>query len=158
MHIPHQPAPYLTPRSDTVMKSRQKNICIDPGDQSEKAYLLMTTSAGTRMQSQRRKRMMQGVEDPAQEHQFPWDSKIYSVPMGKTMTLQVKRSTALLQAKRTYMLRRRSFLIFIFVLFHSMRWCINLLARVLYNNKRYRPRYISSDSNPHLIPEFTTAV
>ena len=121
MHIPYQLTPYLTPRSDVVMKSRRRNICIDPGDQSETAYLLMTTSAGTRTRSQRRKQTMWGVEDPAQEHQFPQDHKIYSVPMGKTTTLQVERSMALLQAERAYMLRRRSFLIFIFVLFHSMR-------------------------------------
>ena len=75
MHIPYQPAPYLTPRSDAVMKSRRRDICIDPGDQSETAYLLMMTSAGTRMQSQRWKWVMWGVEDPAQEHRFPWDHK-----------------------------------------------------------------------------------
>ena len=47
--------------------------CIDPGDRSETAYLPMTTSGGTRMQSQKQKRMVQGAEDPGQEHQFSWD-------------------------------------------------------------------------------------
>ena len=64
-HIPYQPAPYLTPRSDVVMTSRQRNICIDPGDQSEMVYLTMMTSAGTRTRSQRWKWVMWGVEDPA---------------------------------------------------------------------------------------------
>ena len=79
-HIPYQLTPYLTPRSDAVMKSRRRNIHIDPGNQSEMAYLLMMTSAGTRTWSQRRKRMMQGVEDPAQEHQFPRDHKYTLFP------------------------------------------------------------------------------
>ena len=39
----------------------------------------------------------------------PTGSQIYSVPMGKTTTLQVERSTALLQAKCAYILHRRSF-------------------------------------------------
>ena len=50
----------------------------------------------------------------------PMGSQIYSVPMGKMMTLQVERLTALLQAEHAYILCRRSFFIFIFVLFHSM--------------------------------------
>ena len=47
---------------------------------------------------------------------------------------------------------QEKFSISIFVLFHFMYWCINLLAGALYDNKRYRPRYTSPDNNPHLIP------
>ena len=62
------------------MKSWQRDICIDPSDQSETAYLPMSTSAGTRTWSQRQKQAMWGVEDPAQEHRFPQDHKYTLFP------------------------------------------------------------------------------
>ena len=50
-----------------------------------------------------------GSKRPCTGTLVPTGSQIHSVPMGKTMTLQVRRSMALLQAKRTYILHRRSF-------------------------------------------------
>ena len=157
-HIQYQLAPYLTPRSGAVMKSRWRNICIDPGDQSETAYLLMMTSAGTRMRSQRQKWTMRGVEDPAQEHQFPWDHKYTLFPWERWRPYRLR--------DRQHYSRPSMHTCWIGEVFSSLFLycstpCTDALIcwqGFLYNNKRYQPRYISSDSNPHLIPEFTMAV